>query len=125
MIFVPYWPTSVNKTWRQAKGSTYLDPRVERFRVNVRAEIVRARLMGRLPDEPFDGPLKIKIRFFPPNCQRRDLDNLFKGPFDAFTFSGLWLDDSQVKAIDAALCEPVGIELAGFAFGIRELAEKK
>nr|WP_329957389.1 RusA family crossover junction endodeoxyribonuclease [Gibbsiella quercinecans] len=47
------------------------------------------------------GTVSVSVVLCPPNKARRDLDNYFKALFDAMTYAGVWLDDSQVKKIAA------------------------
>ena len=103
--FFEAWPPSMNHTWRSGGGRTYLDPKVSAFRERIWWEIVAARAAKVLPRAPLAGDVSVKICFYPPTAQRRDLDNLLKCTFDAFTHAGVWQDDSQVKHIDARMCD--------------------
>lgn len=53
---------------------------------------------------PFLGPVAIIAKFYRPNRQRIDADNLMKLVMDAATKAGVWRDDCQVAA-QAALME--------------------
>ena len=116
--FFPLWPPSVNHTWRSA-GKTYLAPNVREFRRAMQAEMLVARAQRAFPKAPLTGPLALEMRFYPPTRQRRDLDNLAKCPLDAFTYCGLWMDDSQVTDLRMLICESV--RDGGFWACVRQL----
>ena len=116
--FFPLWPPSVNHTWRSA-GKTYLAPAVREFRRAMQAEMMIARARHALPRQPLERPLALEMRFYPPTRQRRDLDNLAKCLLDAFTYCGLWIDDSQVVDLRMLICEAV--KEGGFWMRVREI----
>lgn len=62
--------------------------------------------LGGIPD-PLMGDISIIVRVYPKDKRKRDLDNYFKMLFDALTAAQVWGDDSQVKHIDATMCEIV------------------
>jgi len=45
-----------------------------------------------------EGDLYVEMAFVRPDKRRRDLDDYVKLPWDACTYGGVWLDDSQVVA---------------------------
>ncbi len=56
--------------------------------------------------KPLTGHVSMHIQLTPPNKVKRDLDNYFKGLFDALTYSSVWLDDEQVKHLNAHMLRP-------------------
>lgn len=85
------WPPSVNRYYRNVDGVTKISAEGRAYRtavVNLLAESRSA--------PPMAGAVGVDIEAFMPDKRRRDLDNLLKGLLDALTYSGLWLDDSQV-----------------------------
>lgn len=48
---------------------------------------------------PFDGPLAVQIEVYPPDNQRRDLDNTMKALLDALQHGGAYRDDSQIVCL--------------------------
>ena len=119
--FFPLWPPSVNHTWRNGCGRTYLHPKAATFRKNIMAEIKRARAAKLLPRAGTEKPVRVCLAFYPPTAQKRDLDNLLKATLDAFTVADVWADDSQVVWIGAEMCAPVGRENAGFFAEVKEI----
>lgn len=105
--YFPIWPPSVNHTWIKGRGRVRLDSKVEAFRRAMALEIMAAKAAGELPCAPLLEPVILVLDFYPPNKQRRDLDNLPKGIEDAFTLGGIWQDDSQVKTLLLRMREPI------------------
>jgi crossover junction endodeoxyribonuclease RusA len=48
---------------------------------------------------PQSGKLAVALVAHPPDIRRRDLDNLLKASLDSLTHAGVWVDDSQIKAL--------------------------
>lgn len=93
------WPPSVNQVWRRTDkrwkaGKIYVDDVVMR----VFAERKRWQLRDRL---------QVTIDAFPPNRQRRDLDNILKPVLDALRKARVYGDDSQIDALTVRRCDPV------------------
>lgn len=98
------WVVSANNYYRICGRKLVISPRGRVMRKEIMATIFDK--FGGFP-EPLKGPVSVILRAYPPCKRIRDLDNLFKGLFDALTYSKIWVDDSQVKHIDATMCEIV------------------
>lgn len=46
-----------------------------------------------------EGDLSVSITLRPPTARNYDIDNRTKGIFDALSYAGFWVDDSQVKTM--------------------------
>lgn len=95
-LSLPY-PPSVNTYWRRGKYGTYLSKKGREYR-----EAVIDRI-GHIEPLTADS-LKVTLMVYPPDKRRRDLDNTFKAIFDSLEHAGVFLDDAQVKHIDAQMC---------------------
>ncbi|CRL45847.1 Crossover junction endodeoxyribonuclease RusA [Sodalis glossinidius str. 'morsitans'] len=51
--------------------------------------------------QPVKGDLAVSVMFCPPSRAKRDLDNYFKALFDSVINAGIWIDDSQIKKLEA------------------------
>jgi Holliday junction resolvase RusA-like endonuclease len=89
---LPY-PPSLNHYWRRVGARTLLSRGGRAFREAV-GSILAARGV-----QPLDGPLAIAIDVYPPDCRRRDLDNLQKALLDALQHGGAYHDDSQIDEL--------------------------
>lgn len=94
------WPPSVNHcwlhlNWRNSR-SVILTKNGKLFRALVERLIREKRDNGKIPEQPLDGALEVKMKLYPPDKRRRDIDNYSKAVFDALTHGGFWKDDSQV-----------------------------
>lgn len=85
------WPPSNNTYYRHARGRNYLSEKAEKFAEEVNSIIQQHELALKLPQN-----LSVTIYASPPDNRKRDLDNVFKGLFDALTKAGFWVDDSQI-----------------------------
>jgi len=90
-------PTATAQTRRHTGKATYLPPQARRA-----AALLQAVFEDHAPDEPFTGPLEVRLIWtFPgvdiaPKATRPDLDNLAKLALDAATRAGYWKDDAQI-----------------------------
>ena len=97
---LPY-PPSVNHYYRHV-GSRVLISRVGRlYRERVAALI----FSSGVPKYP--GDVFLEIQAYPPDCRRRDIDNLLKSLFDALTEAGLYKDDYNIKKLNIEMLEPM------------------
>ncbi len=101
------FPPSVNHYYRRVGPRTLISREGRRFRERVCAQLARFGATG------LRGPLHLEIEVYPPDRQRRDIDNLQKSLLDALQHGGLYADDSQVKKLD--------IEMRGCVRGGRTL----
>lgn len=97
------FPPSVNGYWRSpnkgsSRGRTLVSERGRAFQTEAIAQVMEQ--LRRQP-KPISADISVAVVFYPPTKARRDLDNFFKALFDAMTQAGVWLDDSQIKHIDA------------------------
>ena len=92
------WPPSTNRTWRHARGRTYLPKEVKLFRASVYSIVLAEKARCQLVGLPLCGDLEAIITLHPPDKRRRDEDNFAgKALFDALTLAGVWGDDSQIR----------------------------
>ncbi|HEJ7989838.1 TPA: RusA family crossover junction endodeoxyribonuclease [Serratia liquefaciens] len=101
-LILPF-PPSVNGYWRSpnkgsSRGRTLVSERGRAFQAEAIAQVMEQ--LRRRP-KPISADISVVVVFYPPTKARRDLDNFFKALFDAMTQAGVWLDDSQIKHIDA------------------------
>ncbi len=90
---LPY-PPSVNHYWRRVGWRTLISRAGRRYRRAVVAllTVMRAR--------PLRGALVVRVKVFPPDGRRRDLDNLQKALLDALEHGGAFADDFQVAKLE-------------------------
>ncbi|AYO37651.1 RusA family crossover junction endodeoxyribonuclease [Serratia sp. P2ACOL2] len=101
-LTLPFSPR-VNGYWRSpnkgsSRGRTLVSERGRAFQAEAIAQVMKQ--LRRRP-KPISADISVAVVFYPPTKARRDLDNFFKALFDAMTQAGVWLDDSQIKHIDA------------------------
>ena len=91
------WPPSTNELYLydQRTNRRYLNPKVKAYRRAVRKLV----LVNMKPFLPFNEIVAIRIGAQVPDRRRRDMDNVQKCLFDAFTHGGVWKDDSLVDEI--------------------------
>ncbi len=90
--FVLPYPPSVNHLWRRRGRQIFLSSQYKEFLYEVGLLTNGARLVD--ADEYY-----VSLIVTPPDARRRDLDNVLKATFDAFTRSGLWQDDCKVAEL--------------------------
>ncbi|KPL06510.1 hypothetical protein AMJ85_10315 [candidate division BRC1 bacterium SM23_51] len=90
---LPY-PPSVNHYWRRV-GRRMLISRSGR---NYRKAVVM--LLTAMRAQPIRGELVVRVKVFPPDGRRRDLDNLQKALFDALEHGNAFGDDSQIAKLE-------------------------
>lgn len=101
------FPPSVNHYYRRVGPRTLISREGRRFRERVCAALARLGIMG------LNGPLQLEIEIYPPDQQRRDIDNVQKALLDALQHGGLYADDSHIKKLN--------IEMRGCVRGGRTL----
>lgn len=101
------FPPSVNHYYRRVGPRTLISREGRRFRERVCA------ILAGLGIGSLDGPLHLEIEVYPPDRQRRDIDNVQKALLDALQHGGLYADDSQIKKLN--------IEMRGSVRGGRML----
>jgi crossover junction endodeoxyribonuclease RusA len=88
------WPPSANTYWRRNSGRYFISKRGQEYR-NFVCNVC-------YPYKDFfvaEDRLRVKIKAFPPDKRKRDLDNLFKSCLDSLQNSGLYVDDSQIDKL--------------------------
>jgi crossover junction endodeoxyribonuclease RusA len=92
-IELPF-PPSVNHYYRRVGPRTLISREGRGFRERVCA------ILAELEVGALEGPLRMEIEVYPPDRQRRDIDNLQKSLIDALQHGGLYADDSQIKNLN-------------------------
>lgn len=98
---LPYPPT-VNHYWRIGNGRIYISDEGRQYQRRVSA------ILSDAPEQP--GRLSVAVGVYPPDRQKRDLDNVLKCLLDAITRAGVWQDDS---VIDRLLVERRDVRVGG------------
>jgi crossover junction endodeoxyribonuclease RusA len=101
------WPPSVNHEWTVAHGRAILAQAGRQYRARVNAYVMGQRHEGRIPLEPLDGLLAVRLDLWPPDRRRRDADNYAKAVLDALTHAGVWRDDCQIRDLRSVMHSPV------------------
>lgn len=94
---LPYPPT-VNTYYRHVGAKVLISSKGRKYR-----EAVCRQLRG---VAPVTGEVLMRVDVFPPDCRRRDLDNLLKGLQDSITHAGLLVDDADIKRLVMVMHEP-------------------
>src|SRR5690606_1024401 len=88
------WPPTANTYWRRNGGRYFISKRGQDYR-----EFVAKACYAYQGLFVSDDRLRLRIKAFPPDNRRRDLDNLLKGLIDSFQYAGLFPDDSQIDKL--------------------------
>lgn len=72
--------------------SEYLTERAKEYRENVATIVAAHNLALRLTE-----PLRMEVRFYPPDRRKRDLSNIYKCVEDAMQAAGVFEDDYQIE----------------------------
>ena len=86
------WPPSVNHYWGQCGKRRFIKDKGVQFRKFVSEQVATA-------GKKLDGRLSVFVTLFPPNRQRRDIDNSLKALLDALQHAGCFDDDEQIDLI--------------------------
>jgi crossover junction endodeoxyribonuclease RusA len=97
---LPYPPT-INTYWRKFRDHMVISKKGRAFRTAVCLALMRAGI------RPLEGDLTVKIRLYPPDRRKRDIDNIQKPLLDALEKGHAYLDDSQVAVLITKRCEIV------------------
>ena len=94
-ITLPH-PPSANAYWRHPNkgkfaGRSMLSAEARAYR----NEAVLACRMQRVP-ELGSGPMRVVVKWSPPDRRKRDAENTLKASMDALTHARVWEDDSQI-----------------------------
>lgn len=85
------WPPSANTYWRRHGDKYFISTKGKEFRQIVLSSCYKDKSRFDELDR-----LKVYIEAYPPDRRKRDLDNIFKATLDAFQWSGIFPDDSQI-----------------------------
>ena len=97
---LPY-PPSVNHYYRHVGARVLISREGRLYRERVAAYLFSAGI------KEYPGKVQLDIQAYPPDCRRRDIDNLLKSFLDALTAGGLYKDDSAVKKLSIEMLEPL------------------
>lgn len=82
------WPPSVNTYWRMFNNRILISKAGRAYRT---AAILACRGVT-----PLDGKVAVRIRAYPPDNRRRDLDNVLKAALDGLVHGQVIADDSDI-----------------------------
>lgn len=101
------WPPSANQCYRLIRSGKLMgrvlmsaEGRAYRKAVDAVVRQAKARLC-------WTGRLRIEVLAYPPDRRARDIDNLFKAVLDALQASGVFMNDSQIDALEILRGDPV------------------
>jgi crossover junction endodeoxyribonuclease RusA len=91
------WPPSVNHCYAQVGNRRYLTPEAKRYKKDV-SWLIKCQARSQSFDK-FSQNQKLQafIQAYPPDCRKRDEDNIKKILYDTLTLSGIIHDDSLIK----------------------------
>ena len=87
------FPPSVNHYWRNVNGRVLISKQGRAYRKEVGEMCMVAKV------KTLTRGVGVKVRAYPPDRRRRDLDNLLKALLDALQHGGMYEDDSQIDEI--------------------------
>lgn len=96
---LPYPPT-VNTYWRHVGNKVLISRDGRRYRADVLGTVLIAN-----PPRPLLGRLSVVAELYPPDCRKRDLDNVWKALLDAMKHARVYEDDGQIDHLEIARCE--------------------
>jgi crossover junction endodeoxyribonuclease RusA len=88
------WPPTANTYWRRNGNCYFISKRGTDYREFVAKACYAYQGLFVASDR-----LRIKIKAYPPDRRKRDLDNLFKSLLDSIQHSGVYVDDSQIDKL--------------------------
>lgn len=88
------WPPSANTYWRRNGGRYFISKRGQDYRAFVTKVCHPYKGFFMAEDR-----LRVRIKAYPPDKRKRDLDNLFKSVLDSIQHSGIYADDSQIDKL--------------------------
>jgi crossover junction endodeoxyribonuclease RusA len=94
---LPY-PPSANTYWRNLSDRTLISRKGRRYRKEVAALLMLERA------RPMLGALILRVKVYPPDRRKRDLDNILKALLDALEHGGAFEDDNQIAALHIERC---------------------
>lgn len=109
--FTVDFPPSLNNLYATVRGRRVLSSRGRAYKVTAARQALEQGVR-----EPLEGPLAIRLAFYPPDRRRRDGDNLCKALFDSMK-GRAWIDDSQLARCEWTKHEPKGTARVEVAIG--------
>lgn len=94
------WPPSGNRYWRHWQGRTILAKPARDYRKAVAIAVMQQGAKLNLADH-----LAVQASMTAPDRRKRDLDNYWKQLADALQHAGVYIDDSQIQALQLAWTE--------------------
>jgi crossover junction endodeoxyribonuclease RusA len=88
------WPPTANTYWRRNGGRYFISKRGQDYREFVAKACYAYQGLFVAEDR-----LRVKIKAYPPDRRKRDLDNLFKSTLDSIQHAGLYVDDCQIDKL--------------------------
>ena len=88
------WPPTANTYWRRNGGRYFISKRGQDYREYVAKACYAYQGLFVAEDR-----LRVKIKAYPPDKRKRDLDNLFKSTLDSIQHAGLYVDDCQIDKL--------------------------
>lgn len=88
------WPPTANTYWRRNGGRYFISKRGQDYREFVAKTCYPYQGLFVAEDR-----LRLRIKAFPPDKRKRDLDNLFKSVLDSIQHAGIYVDDSQIDKL--------------------------
>lgn len=110
------FPPSINHYYRRVGNRTLISREGRKFRALV------CSTLASLGVQPMSGPLDVRVEVYPPDCRRRDVDNIQKALLDALEHGGAYHDDSQIVRLCTEKRDPVAGGLA--LVRLREMSNK-
>ena len=97
--FVLPYPPTMNTYWRKFRNHMVISKKGRAFRTAVCLALKGVK--------PLEGQLLMRIRAYPPDRRKRDIDNIQKPLLDALEKAGAFVDDSQVAVLITMRRDPV------------------
>lgn len=88
------WPPTANTYWRRNGGRYFISKRGQDYRNLVAKACYEFVGIFDATDR-----LRLKIKAYPPDRRKRDLDNLFKSVLDSIQAAGIYIDDYQIDKL--------------------------
>ncbi len=99
-IELPY-PPSINHYFKRRGNRTFIGSEGMQFRKRVCIALMAANV------NPMAGMLAMKVRAYPPDRRKRDIDNIQKPLLDALEKARAFYNDCQIKHLTTVMKEPV------------------
>ncbi|OHB58817.1 MAG: hypothetical protein A2Y12_00245 [Planctomycetes bacterium GWF2_42_9] len=99
-IELPY-PPSINHYFKRRGNRTFIGREGMMFRKRVCSVLMAANV------KPMAGMLAMKVRAYPPDRRKRDIDNIQKPLLDALEKGRAFYNDCQIKHLTTVMKNPV------------------